>query len=313
VRTASAAITPELMHRHIAFLSSDDLRGRMTPSAGLTKAAEYIAAEFRTLGLEAVGDSGGYVQNYDVRVPRPGRPPATMKAPNVVALLRGSDPTLRDTYVVFSAHIDHVGVGIPDASGDSIYNGADDDASGTAAVLAVARAFAALPERPARSIVFLGVSGEEGGLFGSQYFVERPIVPVQGMVADMNLDMIGRNAADFVAAVGYEYTTLGPLARDIARANPELGLRVVPDPWPNEQLFFRSDHFNFARKGVPAIFFTSGLHEDYHQPSDEVDKIDTSKAARIAQLAFQLAHRIATTNEKPAWTESGRREVLGRN
>jgi hypothetical protein len=312
-RAARAVITPELMYRHIAFLSSDELRGRDTPSSGLDKAVEYIAAEFRALGLEAVGDSGSYVQRYNVRVARVGRPAVNVSAPNVVALLRGSDPVLREEYIVFSAHIDHVGVGPPDASGDSIYNGADDDASGTAAVLAVARAFAALAERPLRSIVFLGVSGEEKGLYGSEHFMERPVVSAAGIIANINLDMIGRNSPDFVAAVGFDYSTLGALARDIARANADLGLRVVPDPWPSEQLFFRSDHFNFARKGVPALFFTSGLHEDYHRPSDEVENIDTNKAARIAQLAFQLAHRMAATREPPQWTDRGLRDVLGRN
>src|SRR5262245_12143050 len=164
--------------------------------------------------------------------------------PNVVGILPGSDPALKDTYVVFSAHMDHVGVGSPNAKGDSIYNGADDDASGTSAVLEVAQAFAALPanQRPKRSIIFLGVSGEERGLFGSRYFVEHPPVPIEKIVANINIDMIGRNHPDTVVAIGTDYTSLGALVQQVAKAQPALKLTVAPDLWPQEQLFFRSDH-----------------------------------------------------------------------
>ena len=228
---------------------------------------------------------------------------------NVAGILRGSDPNLRNTYVVLSAHYDHVGVGRPDARGDSIYNGADDDASGTSAVLEIAEALAALPEKPARSVMFLLVSGEEKGLLGSRYFSDNPTVPLENIVANINIDMIGRNAPDTVVTIGQEYSNLGPLVHELARAHPELGLTPAPDLWPQERFFFRSDHFNFARKEIPAIFFFSGVHEDYHRPSDEVDKIDADKAARIARLAYYLTREIATRAEPPQWTEEGLREV----
>jgi hypothetical protein len=227
---------------------------------------------------------------------------------NVAAILRGSDPALRDTYVVLSAHYDHVGVGRPDASGDSIYNGADDDASGTSAVLEVAEALASGP-RPARSVLFLLVSGEEKGLLGSRYFSDHPTVPLAQVVANINIDMIGRNAADTVVAIGQDYSSLGPLVQEIVRARPELGLTASRDLWPQERFFFRSDHFNFARKEIPAIFFFTGVHEDYHRPSDEVEKIDADKAARIARLTYYLTREIATRREAPQWTEEGLREV----
>lgn len=231
------------------------------------------------------------------------------RVPNVVAVLPGSDPALRDSYVVVSAHMDHLGTRQPGADGDSIFNGADDNASGTAALLEVAEAFAALPVAPPRSIVFLAVSGEERGLLGSRYFSENPTVPLEGIVANVNADMIGRNAPDSIVAIGQEYSSLGPLVQKIARSRPGLGLTVAPDLWPQERLFFRSDHFHFARRGIPAIFFFAGLHEDYHQASDEVEKIDADKAARVARLIFHTANAIASGAEPPQWTEEGLRAV----
>ena len=206
-------------------------------------------------------------------------------APNVVAVLRGSDPELANEYVVFSAHMDHVGVGRPDASGDSIYNGADDDASGTSALIEVAEAFSNLLQRPRRSLVFLAVSGEEKGLLGSRWFSDNPTLPLEQIVANINVDMIARNAPDSVVVIGQEYSSLGPLVQQVGAAHPELGLTVSEDIWPEERFFFRSDHFNFARKEIPALFFFTGVHEDYHRPSDEVETIDPDKAARVGAAA----------------------------
>ena len=250
---------------------------------------------FRSGSLYLRTSSGGNVQHV----------------PNVVGILEGSDPELKNTYVVYSAHIDHVGVGQPNEKGDSIYNGADDDASGTSGVLEIAEAFAAMQPRPKRSIIFALVSGEEKGLFGSAYFVENPPVPVNQMVANINIDMIGRNAPDSTVAIGMDYTSLGPLVQDIVRRHPELKLTVAPDLWPEENLFVRSDHFNFAKAGVPAIFFTSGLHEDYHKPSDEPHTIDNDKLARTAQLLFFLGNEIANSSTAPTWTEAGLKVVKG--
>lgn len=233
------------------------------------------------------------------------------QVPNVVAILEGSDPTLKDTYVVYSAHIDHVGVGQPDASGDSIYNGADDNGTGTSAVLEIAEAFAATNPKPKRSIIFVLVSGEEKGLFGSAFFVANPPVPVKSIVADINTDMIGRNAPDTIVAIGLDYSSLGPLTQTVAQAHPELGLTVAPDLWPEENLFVRSDHFNFAKAEIPAIFFTSGLHEDYHKPSDEADKIDNDKVARTARLMYYIGQEVANNATAPTWTEAGLKVIKG--
>ena len=240
---------------------------------------------------------------------RPAVEAATHQAPNVVGLLAGSDPLLRNEYVVLSAHFDHVGVGTPDEQGDSIYNGADDNASGTAAMLEVARALASLDRRPARSILFAFVSAEEKGLLGSAHFVAQPPVPLERMAANINVDMIGRNAPDTIVAIGQDYSSLGPTIQRIAAAHPALGLTVAPDLWPEEQLFFRSDHFSFAAREVPAIFFTSGLHEDYHAPSDEAGTIDSDKVARVARLILRVTHDLATAPDRPRWTEEGLAEV----
>lgn len=239
-------------------------------------------------------------------------PAATLEEanpPNVVAILPGRDPDLRDTYVVLSAHMDHVGIGVADAAGDSIYNGADDDASGTSALVEVAEAFAALSERPRRSIVFLAVSGEEKGLLGSRWFTDHPTIALDAVVANLNVDMIGRNAPDSIVVIGMEYSSLGPWVRRVAAERGELGLSVVPDPWPEERFFFRSDHYNFARKEIPALFFFAGVHEDYHRPSDEVAKIDGDKAARVARLIFHTARAIAESDSPPRWDPRGLSEV----
>jgi hypothetical protein len=244
-----------------------------------------------------------------LRLAAPWRKLDDARPPNVVGVLPGSDPALRDSFVVLSAHMDHVGVGAPDATGDSIYNGADDNASGTAALVAIARAFASMGEAPRRSILFLAVSGEEKGLLGSRWFVDHPTVPLESIVANINLDMIGRNAPDSIVVIGQDYSSLGPLVRSVAAANPGIGLTVSDDLWPEQRFFFRSDHYSFAAREIPALFFFAGVHEDYHRPGDRVERLDLDKNARVARLAFLLAHEIANSTEAPAWTPQGLEQI----
>ena len=231
------------------------------------------------------------------------------EAMNVVGWLEGSDPELADEFVIFTAHMDHVGVGRP-VSGDSIYNGADDDASGTAAVVELAQAFAATNPRPRRSMVFMTVSGEEKGLLGSRWYSEHPAFPLDRTVANLNIDMIGRNWADTVVAIGKAESTLGPLVEEIAAARPELDLAIIDDPWPEERFYYRSDHFNFARNGVPILFFFSGTHEDYHRPSDEPEKIRYEKTARITRLIYYLGLEIGNAEGRPEWDPEAYRRVV---
>ncbi|HEX9107553.1 MAG TPA: M28 family peptidase, partial [Longimicrobiales bacterium] len=230
--------------------------------------------------------------------------------PNVIALLPGSDPALRDQYVVVSAHMDHVGVGRPE-NGDSIYNGADDNASGTTALLEIAGAFKALSRAPARSVVFLAVSGEEQGLRGSAFWVKHATVPFERVVADVNLDMVTRNAPDTIAVLGQELSSLGADVRQIAAAHPELKLTVQPgSPSPELPLIQMSDQYSFLVAGVPAVFFFSGMHGDLHRPTDEIARCDTDKGARVARLAFLLAHATAQSPARPAWTDEGGRSYV---
>ncbi len=231
-------------------------------------------------------------------------------APNVAGLLEGSDPILKEEYVVFSAHMDHIGIGPPNSEGDSINNGADDDASGTTAVLEIAEAFASLPTKPKRSMIFLLVSGEEKGLWGSAYFADNPPVPIDRMVADLNADMVGRNWPDTIVAIGMEHSELGVILGLVNEAHPELGMTAIDDIWPEERFYFRSDHYNYARKGVPVLFFFNGTHEDYHGRDDEVDRIDAEKAARISQLIFYLGYELANRTERPRWNPESRREIV---
>jgi hypothetical protein len=231
-------------------------------------------------------------------------------APNVVGILEGRDPVLKDEYVVYSAHMDHVGVRSNAEGGDSIFNGADDDASGTATIIEVAEAMAALEEGPRRSMVFLLVSGEEKGLLGSQFYAENPTVPLEAMVANINADMVGRNWPDTIVAIGKEHSDLGETMNRVNEAHPEIGMTAIDDVWPDERFYFRSDHYNFARKGVPILFFFNGTHDDYHRASDEVDKIDTEKTARIGQLLFYLGLEVSDTDARPQWNAESYEEIV---
>jgi hypothetical protein len=278
--------------------------------------AVLVLGESLQSALEALGVAvepsmmSSATAGNDVRVELSANLSAEMiTAPNVIGVLPGGDDRLRDEFVLISAHMDGLGVG-PAVDGDSIYNGADDNASGTAAVLEVAEALAALPERPRRSIAFLAVSGEETGLLGSAAFVENPPIPLERIVANLNIDMIGRNWEDTISVIGKPYSTLGVLVDSVAAAHPELGMTVVGDRWPAEHFFFRSDHFNFARKGIPAVFFFNGVHPDYHQPSDEVDKIKFEKAARISRLVFEVALAIADAEQAPRWDRTARDRIV---
>jgi hypothetical protein len=308
-----AAITEALIRRHVNVIADDSMLGRNTPSRGLDMTAMYIAAQFSRLGLKPGGDSGTYIQRFPLGRPGLTAKPGTsagfdpMSAPNAVGILPGTDPALRDEYVVVSAHMDHVGVNSGHGK-DSIWNGADDDASGTSGVLALAEAFATAP--PRRSVIFLAVSGEESGLLGSAYFTTNPPVPIGKMVANLNLDMIGRNWKDSIVVIGQEHSDMGATMLRVAAAHPELGITPMPDPWPQENFFGRSDHFNFARRGVPALFFFNGTHEDYHQPSDSPDKIDAEKAARIVKLVYHVAGAIANSTARPKWNPESYRKIV---
>lgn len=216
-----------------------------------------------------------------------------IEVPNVVGILRGRSRP--HEYVLIGAHYDHVGVMARAAAGtDSIYNGADDNASGTAGLLLIARALAQLPKPPSRSVVFVAFSGEERGLLGSYAFVQSPPLPLEHCVAMLNMDMIGRNHPDSLS-VGFRGQWLEPILQEQNRALPRpflLGHQA-------EEFFGRSDHASFAARGIPVLFFFTGLHEDYHRPSDHAEKLNYEKLSRVALLAARVAWVLATLPAVP--------------
>ena len=234
---------------------------------------------------------------------------------NVVAVFEGSDPLLKNEYVALGAHYDHVGVGNP-INGDAIYNGADDDASGTSTLVAIAEALASAKIKPKRSVLFVWHAGEEKGLWGSRYFTEYPTVPLDRIVAQINLDMIGRSKKDgdtntrnrglsgsnevYVIGSRMMSTELGELSDAVNKGYLNLSYNYrYDDPADPNRFFYRSDHYNYARKGIPIIFFFDGEHEDYHRPGDSADKIDYQKMEQIGRTVYMTLWEIANRPTRP--------------
>jgi Zn-dependent M28 family amino/carboxypeptidase len=239
-----------------------------------------------------------------------------VESANLVARLEGSDPVLKNEHVVYVAHVDHFGRGVP-MNGDAIYNGAHDNASGVAIVLDVARAYSTLKTRPRRSILFLFVTAEERGLLGSDYFARNPTVPREGIVADLTLDMpfLFHPLLDIVP-YGAQHSTL---SSPVTRAAQHLGIAIATDPIPEQVLFIRSDHFSFVRQGVPSLFLKSGFktgdpardgaainaayrRDVYHKPNDDMSQpFDFDAGAAHARLNFLTGWIVAQETARPAW------------
>ncbi|HEV2835356.1 MAG TPA: M20/M25/M40 family metallo-hydrolase [Pyrinomonadaceae bacterium] len=251
----------------------------------------------------------------------------TVPTQNVVAVWEGSDPVLKSEYVALGAHYDHVGSRCPPAGNDTICNGADDDGSGTTALLSMAEALAKSPTRPKRSILFVWHCGEERGLWGSRYFTEYPTVPLDHVVAQINIDMIGRSkkegdtntrnaeltGPDSIYLIGSTMmsTELGELVNTVNKSFLNLTFDTkYDDPKDPNRFFFRSDHYNYAKKGIPIIFFFDGTHEDYHRPGDTPDKIDYQKMEKVTRTIYMTAWEIANRPkrlkvDKPLPTQLG--------
>jgi hypothetical protein len=229
------------------------------------------------------------------------------KVKNVVGLLRGSDPALKDTYVLLSAHYDHLGVGPQNASGDSIFNGANDDASGTASVLAIASALGSLERRPKRSIVFLAFHGEEFGLIGSTYYAEHPIFPLDRTVAAINLELVGRTddnegpRRSAAVVTGFDYSSVGATLR---RAGESVGVAVAKHPRFSDTYFQASDNLSLAKAGIPAHTVSVAYQfPDYHGPDDEWEKLDYANMAKVDAMTALGLVTIANDPRPPAWDE----------
>lgn len=323
----------ERLEALLSILAADSMEGRKTGTPGAHRAARFLAAELERYGIEAAGDDGYYQRVPLARVEVRGRGglrerlllpsdevdfdtiPADRilrDEANIVGIIRGSDPTVADETVVIGAHFDHVGIGEPvdglTEGVDSIYNGADDDGSGVVAVLEIARELMQ-GTPPRRTIVLLLSTGEEMGLLGTRWYIENPVVPLEQTVANLQIEMIGRpdpESGGFGRGwlSGYERTTMGDQLA-------EAGSPIVPDPRPEQNFFFRSDNIAFARRGIPAHTLSSfNLHSDYHQPSDEVDKVNFDHMAALVDAALE-AVRFLANGPKPAWKEGGMDGLTG--
>jgi Zn-dependent M28 family amino/carboxypeptidase len=234
----------------------------------------------------------------------------TVPTQNVVAVWEGSDPLLKPEYVALGAHYDHVGYGCMPAGNDTLCNGADDDGSGTTALLGMAEALSKSPTRPKRSVLFVWHCGEEKGLWGSRYFTEFPTVPLDKIVAQINIDMIGRSRKEgdtnsrnaeltgpnaiYLIGSTMMSTELGELVNAVNQSYLNLTFDTkYDDPRDPNRFFFRSDHYNYARKGIPIIFFFDGTHEDYHRPGDTADKIDYEKMEKVTRTIYMTAWEVA--------------------
>ncbi|MEJ2206551.1 MAG: M20/M25/M40 family metallo-hydrolase [Gemmatimonadota bacterium] len=313
------------LERLLGTLAHDSMMGRRFGTPGTTVASVFLAAELARYGVQPAGDDGFFQQvpaatvevNGRTRIVLPSAdvsldtfPPEALITGerNVVGIIPGSDTILASEAVVIGAHFDHVGIGRP-VAGDSVYNGADDDGSGTVAILEIARELAR-GTPPRRTVVVLLSTGEERGMVGTRWYLEHPVVPLDSTVADFQIEMIGR--PDSLAGgpgrgwlTGYERTSMGD---QLAAA----GSPIVPDPRPDQRFFFRSDNAPFAYAGIPAHTLSSfNLHEDYHRPSDEVGRVDFDHMAALVDAAVE-AVRFLADGPVPEWKEGGREGLEGR-
>ena len=308
--------TPESARRLLSILAADSMEGRQIWRRGSEKAAKWIAEHMRSIGLVPAGDSG-YFQKVPGALQANGRVarlprlsdldtvPADRRriAVNVIGVLpRKAGLSNGDSVVLVGAHYDHVGIGTP-VDGESIYNGADDDASGVVAMLEMARIMKKWPA-PSRTVVFSAFTGEESGFVGTRYYIDSPVRPIAATAADLQIEMIGRPDTMAIGPgrawlTGYERTTMGETFQ-------RHGLQIVPDPRPSQSFFTRSDNYDFAIAGIPAHTLSSfNLHTDYHRPSDEVSKVDFDHMAKMINVGAK-AMWILTEGPAPTWLNGQR-------
>lgn len=293
----------------IAYLASDRLEGRLTGTTGNDSAAAYIARRYKYLRLNA--PYPGYLQSFTARAAASAHvgDTAGKKTQNVVAILTGNDPQLHGKYIVVGAHFDHLGrstqFAMDPQAGDAIRNGADDNASGTAAVMQLARMLSIA--RPKHSVIFVNFSGEEEGLLGSQYFVDNAPVPLDSIVAMFNFDMVGRLKDDKLFVYGTGTATELPALVDSANIKivPVLKIQGGGDG------FGSSDHSSFYAKNIPVLHFFTDSHEDYHRATDDVEKINAAGEARVVNLAFDMIKALDGRPARLSFIRSTRPSRMG--
>ncbi len=312
------------LKKHLTFLASDSLKGRDTGSEGQKIAAKYVAKYYEEYGLKSIikkaNGSFSYFQSYILQrtkmagggssmsiIPTGGRRHGlidTVFTENVVGFLEGTDK--KEEVIVISAHLDHIGVN----TDEQINNVAYDDGSGSVALIELAQAFGrakASGNGPRRSILFLNVTGEEKGLLGSKYFVDNSPIPLKNIVCDLNIDMIGRTDAEHEAKPDYVYLIgadkLSSKLHEISeKANADHTMLALDYTFNNaddpNRFYYRSDHYNFAEKKIPVIFYFRGVHADYHMPGDDVEKIQFDQTEKITRLVFYTAWELANREER---------------
>jgi Zn-dependent M28 family amino/carboxypeptidase len=304
-------ITATDLQKHLYIVAADSMQGRDTGSEGQKKAGRYLIAEYTKMGISYPKGASSFYQKVPSAFMRRNYSPTPNDSENIWAFIEGTEKP--DEILVISAHYDHVGT-----KNGEIYNGADDDGSGTVALLEIAQAFIKAKNEgfgPKRSILFLHVTAEEKGLHGSRYYSENPLFPLKNTIADINIDMIGRRDTIHKTTNNYVYVIGSDrLSTDLHKINEEANAKYtkldldykyndINDP---ERIYYRSDHYNFAKNGVPSIFFFNGVHKDYHLPGDTPDKIEYDALAKRAQLAFATAWELANRKDRPVVDKNGK-------
>lgn len=304
------SITKESLKTNLYVIASDEMEGRDTGTKGQKKAGNYLISQYTKAGIsfpEGAADFYQRIPSASLSSRRNGNLP---DSENIWAFIKGSEKP--EEVLVISAHYDHIGI-----KNGEIHYGADDDGSGTVAVLEIAKAFQKAKEEghgPKRSILFLHVTGEEHGLLGSKYYSENPLFPIANTITDINIDMIGRrddlhkDSNDYVYIIGSDYlssdlyTICEEANKNFVNINLDYTFNDRNDP---NRFYYRSDHYNFAKKGIPSVFLFNGVHADYHKPTDTPDKIEYDALAKRAQLAFVIAWELANRDNRPVVDKSG--------
>lgn len=297
-------INEEDLKTMLYIVASDEMEGRETGSKGQKKAGLYMIEQYKKNGIPFPKGASNYYQNIPAAYLNAKYKENLPDSENIWAYIEGSEKP--NEILVISAHYDHVGI-----QKGEIYNGADDDGSGTVAVIEMAKAFAKAKKDghgPKRSILFLHVTGEEHGLHGSRYYSENPLFPISNTIADINIDMIGRRDTEHPTTNNYVYVIgadrLSSDLHNITVAQNEKYTKVAldfkfNDPKDPNHFYERSDHYNFAKHGIPSVFFFNGVHEDYHGKDDIPEKIEYDALTRRTKLAFVVAWELANRENRP--------------
>ncbi|MFY7758852.1 MAG: M28 family metallopeptidase [Flavobacterium stagni] len=297
------SITANELKTYLTVVASDEMEGRETGSSGQKRAGNYLIEQYKKNGIPFPKGADSYYQPVPAAYLNAKRNEGLNDSENIWAFIEGSEKP--NEIVVISAHYDHVGI-----KNGEVYNGADDDGSGTVALLEIAQAFQKAKKEghgPKRSLLFLHVTGEEHGLHGSRYYSENPLFPLANTVADVNIDMIGRRDAkhadngNYIYVIGSDYLSsdLYTICENVNSKYTHLDLDYkYNDRKDPNRFYYRSDHYNFAKNNIPSVFLFSGVHADYHKATDEVDKIEFDLLTKRAQYAFTIAWEIANRDAR---------------